>query len=159
MWIQCMRFLLGGGGVGERGGGGRKKWKNNYSTFLFKAAVRNDLAYFSFSEEWVWEIHTLITVIVWLGTLYFYRVMVPCAAFFNDHNWHWASSLIGFASPSRSAEIWSNDPVEGQFQRGQGERTGRGGRGWWIEGCAGRGGLGGRSVEYYSIVFCVVCVI
>lgn len=130
MWIQCMRFLLGrgGGGRGERRGGGRKKWKNNYSTFLLKAAVRNDLAYFSFSEEWVWEIHTLITVFVWLGTLYFYRVMVPCAAFFNDHNWHWASSLIGFASPSRSAEIWSNDPVEGQFQRDRGELR-RGGLG------------------------------
>lgn len=95
MWIQCMRFLLGGGGgVGEGGGSG---WKNKYSTFLLKAVVRNALAYFSFSEEWVWEIHTLITVFVWLGPLYFYRVMVPCAAFFNDHNWHWASSLIGFA--------------------------------------------------------------
>lgn len=38
--------------------------KKKYSTFLFKPAGRNDLAYFSFSEEWVWEIHTLITVLV-----------------------------------------------------------------------------------------------
>lgn len=93
------------GGVGVGGGGREKNEKTNTRPSFSKLLSENVLAYFSFSGEWVWEIHTLITVFVWLGTLYFYRVMVPCAAFFNDHNWHWASSLIGFASPSRSAEI------------------------------------------------------
>lgn len=59
----------------------------------------------------------------------------------------------------------SNDPVEGQLDRGLGERIGAEGGGMLNWGLCRRVGGGRREtggggyVEYNNIVFCVVCVI